>query len=556
MNIRNIKGYVALFTCMALVVLVFLCALNEKPEENRIQLAKVSNERVEWQVYGSEDKDFPIILTDMEGKAIELCGTLPSKIEDNYGLMMNTVFSKCIIKVDGNKIASFAEDITGVKGKMVGDVRLIVPITPDMAGKEIAISIMPYHSIRLNVEKPVFGNLDSLRGSVVHKNQIHFLIIVFMLAIMILSIGFMIYQAKKGNKKIVPINGYFIGIVFLASVWIFCNSDIPQFLSNRIQTFCIVGTLALSMIGIPYMGYFSYIIKRETSFFKVMELIGWLCPIVVIIGYVTDIYAPIDVLGLIHLYILVAGFGSFVYAAIEQKGGDFRKRLVLIESVTMILTAVFALTSYIASPSERSFAVVGGVGLFVFVAEILSLLVYDETNYIKERKYLDTYEEITYKDVLTGIENRISFDRKLDELQKDENENFATLILFDLDCLREVNDNYGFDEGDAYIVDFAECLKKVYDGKGDYYRLGGDEFAVLIPGKDFDPEETVDGLLKEVNCINRIKKRSLSFISGWTQRVISKDTNFKRDFYRLADQSLCAMKIRQSFAKSEDFKEE
>ncbi|MBR5355819.1 MAG: GGDEF domain-containing protein [Lachnospiraceae bacterium] len=556
MNIRNLKGYVAFFTSITLAVLVLLCALNEKPENIRIQLAMVSDTAVEWQVAGCEDKDFPVILRDMEGKAIEISGTLPSKIEDNYGLMMNTVFSKCIIKVDGNKIASFAEDITDVKGKMVGDVRLIVPITPDMAGKEIAISIMPYHSIRLNVEKPVFGNLDSLRGSIVHKNQIHFLIIIFMLAIMILSICFMLYQAKKGNKKIVPINGYFIGIVFFATLWIFCNSDIPQFISNRTQTFCIVGTLALSMIGIPYMGYFSYVIKRETSFFKVMELIGWLCPIVVIIGYVTDIYAPIDVLGFTHLYIVVAGIGSFAYAILEQKGGDFRKRLVLMESITMIVTAFLSLVSYIASPSGRSFTVVGGVGLFVFVAEILSLLVYDETNYIKERKYLDTYEEITYKDVLTGIENRVSFDKKLDELKESAKGKYETLILFDLDCLREVNDNYGFDEGDAYIVDFAECLKKIYEPKGDYFRLGGDEFAALIPGNDFDPDESIDELLKEVNYFNRIKKRSLSFISGWIQKEITDDLNFKRDFYRLADQSLCAMKIRQSFAKSEDFKEE
>jgi len=555
-NIGKIKGYVAALTSIALIVLVFLCALNENPEKNKIELAAVGNGDIEWQVLGCEDKEFPIILSGMEGKTIELSGVLPNEIKDNYGMMINTIFSKCIIKVDGVKVASFAEDISGVRGRMVGDVRFIVPITKDMAGKKIAINIMPYHSLRLNVERPIFGNLDSLRGQIVHRNLIHFLILVFMLVIMVVSFCYAVHNARKNNKKINPVYGYFLGIVFLASVWIFCNSDIPQFLSDRAQTFCIIGTLALSMIGIPYMGYFSCVIKRENRFFKTMELIGWICPIVEIIGYVTDIYAPIDVLGLTHLYIITAAFGAFVYATMEQKGGDFRKRLVLIESVTMILTAVLSFVSFVAAPSGKSFAVVGGMGLFAFVAELMSLLVYDEANYIKERKYLDTYEEIVYKDILTGIENRVSFDKKLDSLQKEKEEKFVTLILFDLDCLREINDNYGFDEGDAYIVEFADCLKRVYDGKGDYYRLGGDEFAALIPGENFNPDETIDELLKEINYYNRVKKRSLSFISGWTKKEITEDSDFKRDIYRMADQSLCAMKIRQSFTKSEDFKEE
>ena len=556
MNIRKLSGYAMAITTIILFVVVILSAMNEKTEDIVVRIERTGAAGIEWQVAGTNDKDFPIVLNDMAGKTIELTGVLPDKIEDNYGMMFNTIFSKCIVKVDGKKIASFAEDISGVKGKMVGDIHFIVPITPDMAGKEIAINIMPYHSIRLNVERPEFGNLDALRGSIVHGTLFHFIIVVFMFCVLLSCLGFMLFRAKKGNKKVVPVYLRFMGIVLTSTVWIFCNSDIPQFLTNRAQTVSIIGTLALSMIAIPYMGYFSYIVKSDTNFFKVMELVGWFCPLAVILGYISNIYDPIDVLGITHLYILIAGLGSFIYAAVDFKDGDFRRRLVLVEAITMVLTTVLSLISYIMAPSGRQFAVVGGVGLFVFVAELISLLIYDETNYIKERKYQDTYNELSFKDVLTQIGNRAAFDKRLDDLAGSFDEKYATLILFDLSCIREVNDNYGFDEGDSYIKGFADCLKKIYEPKGDYYRLGGDEFAVLIPGKNFDPEDTVEELQREVNYYNRIEKRNLSFISGWVQRELSDDSNFKKDFYRYADQSLCAMKIRQNFAAGEQFKEE
>ncbi|MBR6003193.1 MAG: GGDEF domain-containing protein [Lachnospiraceae bacterium] len=556
MNIRKLSGYAMAITTIILFVVVILSAMNEKTEDIVIKIDRSSPAGIEWQVSGTSDKDFPVVLSNMAGKTIELKSVLPDKIEDNYGMMFNTIFSKCVVKVDGKKIASFAEDITGVKGKMVGDVHFIVPITQDMAGKEIVINIMPYHSIRLNVERPKFANLDALRGSVIQKNLIHFIIVVFMTCVLLSCIGFMIYQARKGNKKIVPVYLRFMGIVLLSTVWIFCNSDIPQFLTNRAQTVSIIGTLALSMIAIPYMGYFSYIVKSSTNFFKVMELVGWFCPISVILGYISNIYDPIDVLGISHLYILVAGFGSFVYAAVDFKDGDFRRRLVLVEAITMVLTTTLSLISYLTAPSGRQFAVIGGAGLLLFVAELVSLLVYDETNYIKERKYQDTYNELSFKDVLTQIGNRAAFDKRLDDLAGSFDEKYATLILFDLSCLREVNDNYGFDEGDSYIKGFAECLKKVYEPKGDYFRLGGDEFAVLVPGKTFEPEESVEELQKEVNYYNRTEKRNLSFVSGWVRRELSTEPEFKKDFYRHADQSLCAMKIRQNFAAGEQFKEE
>jgi diguanylate cyclase (GGDEF)-like protein len=53
--------------------------------------------------------------------------------------------------------------------------------------------------------------------------------------------------------------------------------------------------------------------------------------------------------------------------------------------------------------------------------------------------------------------------------------------MFDLNHLKEINDNYGHSKGDEYIRNFAEILKKILPKNAEAIRTGGDEFLVIIP---------------------------------------------------------------------------
>lgn len=55
-----------------------------------------------------------------------------------------------------------------------------------------------------------------------------------------------------------------------------------------------------------------------------------------------------------------------------------------------------------------------------------------------------------------------------------------SLIFFDLDKFKEINDNYGHGEGDAALVDFANLMKATCRESDILARLGGDEFVVLL----------------------------------------------------------------------------
>lgn len=64
-----------------------------------------------------------------------------------------------------------------------------------------------------------------------------------------------------------------------------------------------------------------------------------------------------------------------------------------------------------------------------------------------------------------------------EEIQKNRNVRFS-VVVFDINGLKRVNDEQGHSAGDQLIIDAAETIKK-YFPKTELYRIGGDEFVIL-----------------------------------------------------------------------------
>nr|WP_321398742.1 diguanylate cyclase [uncultured Desulfobacter sp.] len=100
-------------------------------------------------------------------------------------------------------------------------------------------------------------------------------------------------------------------------------------------------------------------------------------------------------------------------------------------------------------------------------------------------------------DHLTQLNNRRSLQ---DFMRKTPCKTDTALLLADLDNFKEVNDQYGHDEGDKVLVAFAGLLKKNFPSEA-LFRLGGDEFAIILHGmKDPDtPKQYAEQLLSDFN---------------------------------------------------------
>ena len=88
-------------------------------------------------------------------------------------------------------------------------------------------------------------------------------------------------------------------------------------------------------------------------------------------------------------------------------------------------------------------------------------------------------KKIATTDELTGIHNRYYLNRKIKELGSNKNYIDMTMIIFDVDNFKQINDTFGHDIGDD-ILKKVTCKMLGLMRKSDFFvRWGGDEFVIL-----------------------------------------------------------------------------
>lgn len=93
-------------------------------------------------------------------------------------------------------------------------------------------------------------------------------------------------------------------------------------------------------------------------------------------------------------------------------------------------------------------------------------------------------DELANTDSLTGIKNKTAYATKiykLDERIEAGNANFC-IVMVDVNFLKKVNDNYGHERGNEYLVNACRLVCSVF-GEEHVYRIGGDEFVVVVEGE-------------------------------------------------------------------------
>lgn len=92
------------------------------------------------------------------------------------------------------------------------------------------------------------------------------------------------------------------------------------------------------------------------------------------------------------------------------------------------------------------------------------------------------YKQASLLDPLTGVWNRRALFQLAEEyrLQCDRSHMPLSVLLFDLDHFKSINDRFGHTTGDRVLVDFCRIAQAHMPADGHFARLGGEEFAALL----------------------------------------------------------------------------
>ncbi|MGZ4612967.1 MAG: EAL domain-containing protein [Kineosporiaceae bacterium] len=104
--------------------------------------------------------------------------------------------------------------------------------------------------------------------------------------------------------------------------------------------------------------------------------------------------------------------------------------------------------------------------------------VVDVTRQARDRVLL---ERLSATDPVTGLGNRLAFDRRMKELLAAPESPDVSLLLLDLDRFKLVNDSLGHQVGDRLLGEVARRLRDVVPEGSITARMGGDEFVVVPP---------------------------------------------------------------------------
>ena len=130
------------------------------------------------------------------------------------------------------------------------------------------------------------------------------------------------------------------------------------------------------------------------------------------------------------------------------------------------------------------------------------------TTFTNVNKQVLKEQELLHKaefDSLSGLLNKGSFERRVEQQITKNTNQFCALLIIDLDNFKMINDTLGHSMGDAVIIDVAKKISLIFSIKDILGRIGGDEFCAFIIFENGMPlSECIMHLNEKTSDLNEI----------------------------------------------------
>ena len=370
----------------------------------------------------------------------------------------------------------------------------------------------------------------------------------------------------KGVKKIPAFKQY---RMFLISVLLFFIFDAMWGLFEyfKLDLLLLIDTslyfVSMSVTVFLWTVFITKYLEERKVVSRIMISIGALILVVGIGAVVANLFNPVVLFnykdgsysaGIGRYIFLYTQMGLFIVSAIYAIIISMRNKTELstryfvigVFGVLMALTVLLQVFEPLL-PYYAGGIIISICFVHTFVLNIEKIDLREEIKNVQNREKeqlieLDTTKHLVYTDALTGVKSKhayVELEETIDDLIRKNMMGDFALVLFDLNYLKAINDSLGHNNGDKYLIESVEMIKKFFPDI-DIYRFGGDEFVLIL-----DKENYADRykMLKAFSAESEkdINKNKPVVACGMSDYIRGQD-NALRTIFNRADENMYANK--------------
>ena len=314
-------------------------------------------------------------------------------------------------------------------------------------------------------------------------------------------------------------------------------ADKTNFCSPKIHWFITFSEFCIS----PYLGVCLARSSGMKHSIRFMLLFMTINVVIEIVSIFTGIVFYIDSSGIFHRGPVYASY--LIFCAIDFGYVLFVFILIGIRSKLRYLINILLITSIMIVGNVAN-AIDGSINSGYMSICVTATLLYILVQTILRHLMIETInmeKDISNHDALTKVMSRVSFENKIRDFDKEISAQADSLEFAicecDLNNLKIVNDSFGHDSGDAYIIGCCKTICDIFK-HSPVFRIGGDEFVAILQNDDYENIERLKQIVDDVTRSEITKDCPLvekkSFAAGFAVYDSTSDKCFN-DVMKRAD---------------------
>ena len=304
--------------------------------------------------------------------------------------------------------------------------------------------------------------------------------------------GTQLYETDfKQNQNLLSLGLFAI----VGGIWSMTETRVLQLLFGHSPVVHMIASLTLLLFTIPLFIFFR---DRGEAKDKISTLVvGCYTGLAFIVCFLLHITGIKDMHETVKIAHIVTGLSCIiiVYYAIKiVKKSHFKDPAFWGLIVIGVLSGTDIILYYSQITMDNALFMRFGI-----LGYIAMMCVQAIENYVKlysEAIKAEMITKMAYYDMLTGFYNHNSFASEIKTMNKNPEKYIGrAIIIFDMNCLKYINDSMGHLMGDTALKESAKFIEESFANIGKCYRIGGDEYAVISDSTVKDKE--LSNLCKE-----------------------------------------------------------